>query len=100
MDSADWQLAIEDANRFINQWGGQAEALEWTDTDLFDLHQPPDKPGANYRRLSRLDQTGLIWFVRGRTVVALTASEAVIGAVLGRAQLQIRALVTATPFTV
>jgi hypothetical protein len=36
----------------------------------------PDKSAASYRRLSRYDATGLIWLLRGRPVVALTAATA------------------------
>jgi len=74
----DWQQAIEDGYRFLGQWGEQAAALGWTTQDLFGLHTVPDAPTPSYRRLSRYDQTGLIWLLRGRPVVALTASTAAI----------------------
>jgi hypothetical protein len=51
-------------------------ALGWTELDLFGLHEPPEKP--SYRRLSRYDQTGLIWLLQGRPVVALTEAAAAI----------------------
>jgi hypothetical protein len=76
VDAADWQRTIEDGRRFITQWGERAEALGWTSDDLFGLHSPPEKPAPNYRRLSRYDQAGLIWCLRGRPVVALTSTEA------------------------
>ena len=76
VDPADWQRAIEDDRRFITQWGEQAEALGWTSIDLFGLHSPPEKPAPNYRRLSCYDQTGLIWLLRGRSVVELTTTAA------------------------
>jgi hypothetical protein len=50
---------------------------------LFGLHTPPERPAANYRRLSRYDETGLIWLLRGRPVVALTATTAVIQGATG-----------------
>jgi hypothetical protein len=78
VDAADWQQAIEDGHRFVTQWGKQAEALGWTPADLFGLHTPPEKPAPNYRGLSRYDQTGLIWLLHGRPVVALTETEATI----------------------
>jgi hypothetical protein len=81
VDAADWQQAIEDGHRFVTQWGKQAEALGWAPADLFGLHTPPEKPAPNYRRLSRYDQTGLIWLSHGRPVIALTQTAAVI---LGR----------------
>ena len=30
-----WQQAVEDGQRFLAQWGEQAEALGWTSRDLF-----------------------------------------------------------------
>jgi hypothetical protein len=79
----DWQRAIDDGRRFIVQWGEQAEKLGWTADDLFGLHDPPEKPGPNDRRLSRYDVIGLIWLLHGRPVVDLTANCAVIGRVGG-----------------
>jgi len=78
VDAADWQQAIEGAHRFVTQWGKQAEALGWASADLFGLHIPPEKPAPNYRRLSRYDQTGLIWLLHGRPVIALTQTAATI----------------------
>ena len=43
----------------------------------------PSGPAANYRRLSRYDETGLIWLLRGRPVVALTATTAAIQGATG-----------------
>jgi len=63
---------------FLAQWGGQAAALGWTAHDLFGLAQPPARPHPSYRRLSRYDETGLIWLLCGREVVALTETTAVI----------------------
>jgi hypothetical protein len=73
-----WQQTIEDGRRFLVRWGEQANALGWTARDLFGLHGVPDKPAPNYRRLSRYDETGLIWLLQGRPVVALTDSTAAI----------------------
>jgi hypothetical protein len=78
VDVADWQQAIEDGHKFLARWGEQAEALGWTARELFGLHPVPERPAPSYRRLSRYDETGLIWLLRGRPVVALTASEAAI----------------------
>jgi hypothetical protein len=80
LDAADWQQAIHDANSFLATWGAQAHTLGWTARELFGLHPVPERPAPSYRRLSRYDETGLIWLLRGRPVVALTASEAVIRA--------------------
>jgi hypothetical protein len=83
VDAADWQQAIEDGHRFITEWGKQAEALGWTSADLFGLDTPPEKPAPNYRRLSRYDQTGLVWLLQGRRVVELTKDNAVIETATG-----------------
>ena len=71
-------MAVEDGRKFLASWGQQAEVLGWTERELFGLHAVPERPSATYRRLSRYDETGLIWLLHGRPVVALTASEAVI----------------------
>jgi hypothetical protein len=59
-------------------WGEQAAALGWTARDLFGLAPVPAQPHPSYRRLSRYDQTGLLWLLQGRPVVALTAETAAI----------------------
>jgi hypothetical protein len=73
-----WEAVVEDGRRFLAQWGTQAVALGWTARDLFGLAPVPDQPRPSYRRLSRYDETGLIWLLRGRSVLALTASTAAI----------------------
>jgi hypothetical protein len=73
-----WQQAVTDGQRFLTQWGEQADALGWTARDLFGLHTVPEKPRPSYSRLSRYDCTGLIWLLQGRAVVALTADTAAI----------------------
>jgi hypothetical protein len=78
IEADDWQQAIEDGRRFLARWGEQAAALGWTARDLFGLHTSPAAPARSYRRLSRYDKTGLIWLLRGRPVVALTAGTAAI----------------------
>jgi hypothetical protein len=45
---------------------------------LFGLYRIPKKPAPNYRRLSRCDETGLVWLLRGRPVVALSDATAAI----------------------
>jgi hypothetical protein len=66
-----WRQAVEDGRAFLSRWGETAK-------DLFGLHEPPEKPHPSYRRLSRYDQTGLLWLLAGRPVVALTATTAAI----------------------
>ena len=74
----DWRRAVRDGERFLAQWAEQAVALGWTARDLFSLHSVPDNPSPSYRRLSRYDQTGLIWLLCERPVVALTETQALI----------------------
>ena len=76
--AARWQQAIEDGRRFLAAWGEQADTLGWTARDLFGLHQPPAKPHPSYSRLSRYDQTGLVWLLQGRSVLALTDGTAAV----------------------
>jgi hypothetical protein len=78
-----WQRAVEDGHRFLSRWGEQAEALGWTPADLFSLHEPPAEPHPSYSRLSRYDCTGLVWFLDGQPVVALTAETATIKTLSG-----------------
>ncbi len=80
-----WQQAVQDSRLFLAQWGAQAEALGWTARDLFGLAAIPAKPHPSYRRLSRYDETGLIWLLCGRQVLALTESTAVVESQTGMA---------------
>ena len=73
-----WQAAVEDGRRFLARWGEQAEALGWTARTCSASTQPPAKPHPSYSRLSRYDETGLIWLLQGRPVVALTEATAAI----------------------
>jgi hypothetical protein len=78
IDGRCWQQAVKDGRRFLAQWGDQADALGWTARDVFGLATLPDRPTPNHRRLSRYDQTGLIWLLKGRAVVAITEGTAAI----------------------
>jgi hypothetical protein len=78
VEPARWQCAVEDAKRFLAQWGERAEALGWTPRDLFGLHEVPTNPHPRYSRLARYDHTGLIWLLQGNPVVALTEATAAI----------------------
>jgi hypothetical protein len=73
-----WQKAVEDGRQFLALWGAEAEASGWTVPELFGLHPVSERPAANCSRLARLDDLGLLWILRGRPVVALTAKEAII----------------------
>jgi hypothetical protein len=72
-----WHQAIVDATAFTSKWGAQAQAFGWTERQLFGLYPVPEQPTANYSRLSRLEEMGLIWLLRGRPVIMLTALEAI-----------------------
>jgi hypothetical protein len=78
VDPSRWRLAVEDGKRFVGLWGEQASSLGWTARDLFGLHTPPAKPHPSYSRLSRYDETGLVWLLQGREVVAFTEATAAI----------------------
>jgi hypothetical protein len=73
-----WQQAIEDGRRFFASWGEQAHAFGWTVRELLGLHTPLEQPAASYSRLSRYDETGLIWLLRKRPVIGLTETTAAI----------------------
>jgi hypothetical protein len=78
IDHGDWQQAVKDGSHFLARWGVQAARFGWTARDLFGLHAVSDNPSQNYRRLSRYDETGLIWLLRGRPVVMLADATAAI----------------------
>jgi hypothetical protein len=86
-----WQQAVDDGGRFLCSWGEQAAALGWSDDDLFALH--PVAPDARY------DTMGLVWLLRGRPVVALTASTAAIRTPSGSTLTYRRALAQPTKQT-
>jgi hypothetical protein len=78
-----WHQAIVDAKAFTSKWGAKAQAFGWTARDLFGLPDVPDRPRASYQRLSRYDQTGLVWLLKGRRVIELTKDNAVIETAAG-----------------
>jgi hypothetical protein len=69
-----WSLCINDAERFLADWGDKAVAFGWTVDELSGLHEPPARPHPSYCRLSRYDCTGLVWNLLSRRVVALTGA--------------------------
>jgi hypothetical protein len=73
-----WHQAITDATTFATKWGVEAQALGWTVPELFGMHPVPERPPPNYSRLARLDAMGLLWLLRGRPVIVLTSTEAII----------------------
>jgi hypothetical protein len=78
-----WRQAVEDARRFVAEWGEQAAALGWRADDLFGLAPIPDIPKPSFQRLSRYDLTGLVWLLGGRRVIAMTDFTAAIETVSG-----------------
>jgi hypothetical protein len=73
-----WQHVVSDGKTFLTRWGDQAHALGWTARDLFGLIAVPEHAKPSFSRLSRYDETGLIWLLEGRKVLALTAQTAAI----------------------
>jgi hypothetical protein len=51
--------------------------------DLCGRPDVPDTPGPKYQRLSRYDQTGLVWLLQGRRVVEFTKDKAIIETATG-----------------
>ena len=74
-----WHQAIADATAFTTKSGAEAQAFGWTVPELFGLHPVPEQPAANYDRLARVDDMGLIWLLRGRPVIVLKSTDAIIG---------------------
>ena len=60
------QRCVEDAKGSWATWGSQAEALGWSNRDLFGLHTPPANPHPSYSRLSRYDADRLDLAVAGQ----------------------------------
>jgi hypothetical protein len=74
-----WRQLILDARRLVER--GQIEAAaahRWTALDLFGCDA--EKPSA------RIDQMGLIWFIRGGRVVSVSSSAAIIETASGARQ--------------
>jgi hypothetical protein len=73
-----WQHVVSDGKTFLARWSEQAHGLGWTARDLFGLIAVPEHAKPSFNRLSRYDETGLIWLLQGRPVVALTETTAAI----------------------
>jgi hypothetical protein len=66
-----WLQFIDDCGAFLDGgWRAKAEALGWSEGDLFgcDRHKP----------FVRVDRLGLLWLLNGRRIGALTADSATI----------------------
>ena len=76
---ARWQQFIDDCGRFLDLgWANLAEAFGWGPLDLFGCDRE--------RPLARYDHMGLLWFIQGRKLVALTAQTATIDTLTGSLQ--------------
>ena len=64
-----WRRAIDDAGRFLDRWGRNAERLQWSADDLFTT---PATPRA-IPKPSDLCTPGLCWLLDGADVDALDA---------------------------
>lgn len=73
-----WRQCIQDGRRFLHRWGETARRLNWSAADLFGLIEVPESPAPSFNRLSRYDQTGLVWLLEGREVIAMTETTATI----------------------
>ena len=62
----------------LREWKRRPSTFRLRDRDLFGLQAPPAKRHPSCSRLSRYDETGLIWLLQGRPVVALTETTAAI----------------------
>jgi hypothetical protein len=77
IDHSRWLQAVDDAGRFLDQWGTEAERLQWTADDLFM------KP---VMMRAAIGNCGLCWVIGGRDVVLIKASSVTLsdGLVFGK----------------
>jgi len=73
-----WTELLADAESFLERWGTQAARLGWQDWELFGCHSRAP--------FGRIEGMGLALLLRGRQLVALTATEAVIRTPTGARQ--------------
>jgi TubC N-terminal docking domain len=65
-----WQQLIIDAGRFLDDWAAQAAAFGWPTWELFGCHRRAP--------WGRIQGMGLVLILRGHTIAALSATEAVV----------------------
>jgi hypothetical protein len=66
-----WLQFIDDCGRFLDEgWAHRAMSLGWGPLDLFGCDR--------IKPFARLDRAGLLWFIGGRKLLALTTDMAVI----------------------
>jgi hypothetical protein len=63
-----WHQFINDAGLFLDHWGRDAERLDWGPEELLGLD--PVAPMARY------DRMGLLWMLRGETVIQISETAA------------------------
>ena len=63
VSDAQWSRALDDAGRFLDDWGAEAAAMQWGAGELFDVPRE-GRPG------------GLVWQLRGERVEAHGADHA------------------------
>jgi hypothetical protein len=81
-----WLCFIDDCGRFLDEgWAARAEELGWRPLELFGCDR------AN--PLARIDRAGLLWFLNGGRLVALTAVTATIQTFSGARQTYRRCLI-------
>jgi hypothetical protein len=66
VSDAQWSRALDDAGRFLDDWGAEAAAMQWSAGELFDIPRE-GKPG------------GILWQLKGDRVEALGADHARLG---------------------
>ncbi len=70
-----WEVLHRDAYSFLHTWAAQVHRLGWTELDLFAVHRT--HPWA------RLDSMGLVPLLGGRSIAAMTGTEAAIKTATG-----------------
>ncbi|OUR75989.1 hypothetical protein A9Q83_16640 [Alphaproteobacteria bacterium 46_93_T64] len=84
-----WYQFIADAGLFMSMWAEQAYNLGWMTDEVFGVH--PTAPQ------HRPDAAGLIWFMNGMPITALTADQAKIKTVTGSALTAYRGVTNSVP---
>jgi hypothetical protein len=70
-----WEKVIADAAVFLEIWAAKADSLGWQDWELFGCHRQ-----APWHRIQGL---GLVPALQGKTIVALTSTDAAVRARTG-----------------
>jgi hypothetical protein len=73
-----WQQLVVDADRFLDDWAQQAEALGWPGWELFGCHRRAP--------WGRIQAMGFLLLLKGNEIAAMTPGEAVIRTRMGARQ--------------